>query len=478
MLDLFKSKAGWAVLESFLKAKSQGEAARREAANDRLSIYHDSWKDLLKKILATQFQPENFKKILLMENTSQNILKKVVKDVSVIYKESPRRSFGTKPNDLLEGIYKELEIDEFMKKVNRYGNLLYDLLIRVGWDFEKEKITLNLNTPANTSVIQRDGHPEEAAAVYYDIDYIDTKFKAEKYYIYWSADEHFLFDDKLRVYAPSEDNKDMLNPFNVLPFAILHIEQIPDCFWNPTAGADLVEGTLNVGFKRTLKDYSFKFQSFKQPWVRSQNAEDIPKQLLLDPAFAIALTGEGSEIGALDLQANFTEMDQTLQGDINAFLGTYGLSVDMFTVSPNELSGKALTMKNRGLREIREAQLPAYRRLENDIFKLIRTVWNTYNPGKKIPEELEFKVDFAELEMYVDPKDKRDQARADLKDGLLSPGEYYMIFNPDIKDEKEAEKKITENLSKTEKIKGGRGVFGIQDIFGMGNGAEDQGGGF
>jgi hypothetical protein len=239
----------------------------------------------------------------------------------------------------------------------------------------------------------------------------------------------------------------MVNPFKKLPFVIVHINQLPGMFWNPTEGNDLVEGTKNAGFKRTLKDQLFKHQSFKQLWIRSPKGDVSPQQVS-DPLSAFQLTGENSEVGVLDLVAAFDQLDRTMQSDINSFLATYGLSVDMFAVSGEEASGKALTIKNRGLRDIRETQLPVFRRVEQELFEMIRLVYNTYNPGAKIPETLEFKVDFAELETYIEPMEKRKQKQWDVQNGVLSPAKFYMEFNPDVVDETEAEKLMAENLKK------------------------------
>jgi len=339
--------------------------------------------------------------------------------------------------------------------------LLNDALIRVGWDTELKRITLDLNTPANTSVIQRDNYPEQAAAVYYDFEYVDDQFKGEKLKVFWSDFEHFLFkesedkDGLLRIDTriPAEDNPDMINPYGKLPFIILHMRQIPSIFWNPTGGSDLVEGTTSVGFKRTLKDYLFKNQSFKQLWLRAQNTDGIADDMLSDPLSMFKLNGESAQVGVLDITAAFAELDTTIQSDINAFLSTYGLSIDMFATSGEEASGKALNIKNRGLREIREKQLPKFRRVESELFDMIRLVYNTNNPGS-IPKTLEFKIDFAELETYIEPMQRRLQAKWDLDNGLISPAQFFMLFNPDIVDEKDAETRIIENAAKVKELQG------------------------
>lgn len=454
--QLFESRAAQIVLRSYLQAKAMEERSRKTKANERLAIYHDDWESILETILQGQFHPDNYKKIRLLKNTSQNILRKVVDDVSVVYKVVPARDYGD--NEIMDEIYGYLDIDEFMKQVNQYSFLCKDLLIRVGWDADLKKVTLDINTPANTSIIQRDNYPQQAAAVYYEIEYIDDQFKVEKKYIFWSDFEHFVFTEKeiskgmtFFAEAPAEDNPDMENPYGKLPFVVLHMKPLPGMFWNTSSGSDLIQSTTTTGFKRTMIDYLFKHASFKQPVITADDADKIPKDLLMDPLTAWGLTGNATAT-LLDFTAAFTELGSKIQSDINATLTTYGLSVDMFTISPNEASGKALQVKNRGLQEIREAQLPTFRRVERELFEMIRLVYNTYNPGA-IPETLEFKIDFAELETYQDPMEERKQAQWDVEKGIISPAQFYMAFNPDITDEADAEKAMSENLAKYKKMK-------------------------
>jgi hypothetical protein len=448
--NLFKDKSAAVVLQSFLKAKEMEEKSRKELSNNRLAIYHDDWDSILETILQAQFIAANYKKIKLLKNTTQNILKKVTDDISIVYKVAPTRDYGD--NEKVAEIYGYLNIDEFMMQANQYATLLNDIAIRPGWDNELKKITLDLQTPANTSVIQRDNYPQQAAAAYYDVEYIDSVFNTTKWNVFWSDFEHFLFDDRGNVKAPADNNPDMLNPYGKMPFVFVHMKPRPGMFWNPNSGKDLVDGTTITGVKRTMKDYLLKFQSFKQLWFRAQKG-DVPPEQASDPASAFLLTGENSEVGVLDLTAQFEAMEQTLQADVNSFLTTYGLNVDMFAVSGEEASGKALNIKNRGLREIREKQLPIFRRVESELFSMIRLVWNTNNPGAKIPDTLEFKIDFAELETYIEPMEKRKQAQWDVQNGIMSPGQFYMTFNPNVVEEEEAETRMAENLLKYKNMK-------------------------
>lgn len=476
MIELWKGRTAEAVLQSYLRAKEQEEKTRRDGAHDRLSIYHDDWKDLLDGILRTQFSSKNYGKLLLALDTSQNVLKNVVKEVSILYKKAPTRDTGE--NEILDEAYSYLNIDEFMMRVERYGFLLNDVLVRVGWDRDLKRVTLNLQTPADTSVIQRPDYPEQAGGIYYPVEYADDKFKTEKLNVYWDDFEHFLFDDKGNAKPPSEDNPEMKNPYGILPFIVLHMEQIPGMFWNPTGGSDMVDGTKLTGMKRTLKNHLFKWQSYKQPWVKAMNAKDIPEEMLTDPSAFWKLYGEGAGVGFLDLQADLKMLNDTIRDDMNAFLATYKLSADMFTSSPDEMSGRALIVKNRGLAEIRESHLPYFRNLEYSLAQMIVHVSEVAN-GKKLgvePDgrvelpELDFSIDYAEMNTYTDPMEQRKQADHDVQKGIISPAQYYMQFNPDITDEAEAERAMTDNLAKYKEMQG-KG-FNLQSYFGGDEGQE------
>jgi len=478
-MNLWDGRSAEMVLKSYLQAKEREEKERKSKSSDRLSIYHDDWDSILKDLLRTQFNPKNYDRIMLALDTTQNIVKKVVREVSILYKKPPVRDIP-KGNPLGD-IYEYLDIDEFMKRVERYAFLLNDVLIRVGWDAQLERVTLDLNTPADTSVIQRDDYPEQAAGIYYPIEYADDQFKTVKKNVFWSDFEHFIFDDRGNAQPPSDDNPEMKNPYGVLPFAVLHLEPIPGMFWNPTGGSDLIDGTKLVAMRRTMKGHLFKWQSFKQPWIKSMDAKNVPDEFLIDPSAAVKLWGEGAEIGFLDLQADLHALDEAIKADMNAFLSTYGLSVDMFAATPDETSGRALAIKNRGLAEIREGHLPFFHRLEYDLAQMIQHVYEVNTAGKK-PEygpnskvalpDVKFSIDYAELNTYTDPMEKRRQAQWDLEHGLISPGQFFMMFNPDIGDEVKAEETIIENMAKTKDMQG-KG-FNLGKYFGEDN--KQQGG--
>jgi hypothetical protein len=225
MADLFESKVPDVMLKVHLEAKSQAEKERRDKANIRLGIYHDDWEDILEGELKQQFVPENYDNVKLSKNISQNPTKQIIKEISLVYKDHPNRVLLTQDKVIQDKTYDEvreyLKLDSLYKQVNRYLNLLNDVLIQVGWDESKQQIKLNIITPAVASVIQEPNEPEQAYAVYYEVEYADSEYNVEKKFIYWDPEYHFLFDEAGNNFAV-EDNPEMINPYKILPFVVLH----------------------------------------------------------------------------------------------------------------------------------------------------------------------------------------------------------------------------------------------------------------
>lgn len=433
---------------AFLKAKKQSEEQRKDKSNDRMLIYHDDWQDLLDRVLQKQFHPDNYKNARISLDTSQNILKRVIQETSLVYKEAPTRTIQRDGKTLEQGVdlYNDVKKDVFMKKINRYMNLLNDVIIHVYWDDELERVGLKMLTPAVTSVVQDPEQPERAKALFYDYDLIDTdSYGEEKYCVYWDAENHFIFNKEKPAITkpPSENNPEKNNFYGELPFVFVHKQKIDGRFWNPTSGNDLVEGTVWNGVKKTGKNYLLKTQSFKQPYVTGE--VKIPPEMRTDPLTVWMVKGVNATMGTLDLMADFDKIDRAITKDANDYLATYGLSLESFSTTSVAVSGRALEVKNRGLRELREDQIEIFREVEQELLHKI-TIVNNYHNSKKIPEGLNLKIDFGEIDLYTDPMDLRTRAEWDLKKGIISPAQFYMTFNPDVKNEDEAKRIISENL--------------------------------
>lgn len=446
--------------KNFLKTKWEADQARQKEAQEKLDIYMDDFKDIIENKISDLFHPDNVKRLRYHVNQSLNILKRVINEISTIYKEEAQRTLNVE-NTRYDELKKLNNFDILGKKVNRYTNLLNETLVKVG--FREGRVVYDIITPNICMVIQNEADPTKADAIIYMVTQANTRGSKKIRYHYWSLDGDYLIYDEVfrivgRVYDSADESgqlppypyKDPDNPGSyILPFVVSH-RQAPDSnFWDQDSGRDLYNAAVMTAIKMTLFDYYFKVGSFKQMYIIGDEAE-MPGDQILDPLTVLRGSGEGAALGVLDREIAMKQLQDAIVFQLNSIINNYGISADQWTLSIAELSGIALRIRNMPLMEIRQDQLPFYRQFERDLFKVTRVVNNAHLVARTqvIPEKAEFSVDFAEITFPEDPIQALKHATDQLKAGLISLGQFYMIFNPDEKDEKEAETKIIENLSK------------------------------
>jgi hypothetical protein len=465
---MFNSIVPQTVEQSFLRAKWQNEEDRQADAQNRLDLYSDNYADIIEEALSEQFCKENYERLRFFINHSQNIFKRVVNQISMVYKAEAQRTLSVE-SDRYEEIKDDIDIDSRLRKVNRLTNALNEVIVVVA--VRDGRLCYDLVTPNVCGVVQNEKDPTKMDALCYQTTSVNTASSSDINYAYWSvAGEHAILDKDFKVveliYSPTGDDatlgaypyKDADGRF-VIPAVVSHREHPEDKFWDQDAGADLYNAAVALGVKMTLMDYYFKSASFKQPYVIGPNI-DIPMNQIMDPTSWIKVNAPDpnstAEVGLLDLQIAIDKLIEAITFQINSVINNYGISADMWTMSISEMSGRALKIRNMALLELRQEQVPMYRRFEMDLFAITRIVNNAHAKFMKwavIPEDADFTVDFGEIEFPEDPVYEIDLEKKRLDLGLISPGKFYQRFNADITDEAEAEKLWMKNIKALAELK-------------------------
>ena len=451
---LFNSQAQAAIEASLVRAKWDAEAARMTEAGNRLDLYSDDYETIVRDTMKTLFHKDNYERLYYHVNGSQNILKRVVNELSMVYKSEANRALSVK-SDRWDAIKDESDIDARMRRVNRLTNLLNDVIVKPG--VRGGRIVYDIITPDICTVFQREDDPTEIQALMWLRTAVNTASSAVVEYEYMDDQGWWLvLNEKFSV------KEEYFNPSTYpyrdaegrpLMLAVPVHRQHPECsFWDQDSGRDLYNAAVMMGVKMTLMDYYFKTASFKQPYIIGG---DAPSKQVMDPTTVLTVKAidpqTSPEIGTLDLQPHLQQLVDALVFQLNTVINNYGISADMWTLSVNEMSGRALKIKNRALLEQREEQIPTYRQAEGRLFEATRAVNNahaSFMGWDEIPDEAELEVDFAEIDFPEDPNYEIDLEAKRLRAGIISPGQFYMKFNPDFKSEKEAEKAWLENLEK------------------------------
>lgn len=456
----FNSIAQKIIESSLIAAKFQAEQERMEEAANRLSIYQDDYEEIIKDTLKTLFCKENYDALQYHVNQSQNVLKRIINEISMVYKAEANRTLDVKSNRF-EELKDEIGMDHRMKRINRLANLLNEVLVRPG--VRNGKIVWDIITPDICTIIQDEGDPTRITAACWQKTLVNTMGNSTIEYEYMDDLGYWgVLDSNFKpvfwFYEPETTPYRDADGRPVLMLVPIHRQSPESVFWDQDSGRDLYNAAVGIGWKLTLKDYYFKTASFKQIYAIGAEIK-IPDKQRMDPTTMIKVLLDPNtqgEVGVLDIQIAIDKLNESLTFDINGLINNYGISADMWSLSVSEMSGRALKIKNRALLELRQEQLPTYRDGEAELFEKTRILNNAHSGfygWEKIPDKAVFSIDHGEIEFQEDPAEELDLETRRLKTGIQSLGQFYQHFNPDVKDETEAEKTIIDNLNKLKALR-------------------------
>lgn len=459
MIDLFKSQVKQTIKTSVLEAKERAEKDRMDEAQKKLDLFKDDYEDIIRDRISQLFHEKNYERLYYHVNQSQNILKRVIKEISTIYKSEAKRTLSAECKRY-EELKTQIKFDVMLKKVNRYTNLMNETLLKIG--VRGGKIVYDIITPNICIVIQNEDDPTEPDAILYSLTKTNLLIgKATINWFYWDIDgNHFILDEDFRIIEVIYDAEIAPSPYfdadndkYILPFVVFHREYPDYSFWDQDTGRDLYNANLAIGVNMTLLDYYFKVCSVKQVYIVGDTSK-VPSEQVLDPLSVFSVpAAEGASVGTLDMQINLEQLVKSITFQINGIINNYGISADQFSLQISEMSGRALKIRNRALMEIREEQMPLYRDSETELYnktRIVNNAWPAFFP--KMNEKAELSVDFGEIEFPDDPMDEIELQGKKLRMGIISLGQFFQFFNPDIKEENEAEKEIINNLKKLQEL--------------------------
>lgn len=445
------------IQQSIMRARLASNAERKLEACKRLDYYKGDQLDRLDKVLATQFaHPER----LRLQKQFTNITRRIINEVSVVYKTPPQRKLLQKGNPLkgpkLEAYQKMLEgakMDAVMKKVNRYTNLLSTVGVQAVW--RNDHLELDILTPDYLNVVQDPRDPTRCAAVIIEQSFADTvaldtpgnPYGANKLYIAWTPKQHQVFNEQ-GITRDDLANKDGVNPYGLIPIAWFRDSYPDGYFWNES-GADLINAQDLINVKLTELNQLIKMQSFSIPVL----VGTAPKEgLTIDPSNYIEIPlADAIDKGQPDFKfvspnPKINELLEAIKEDVRRIADDWGLSMSSFKLEGGAASGLSLKIQNVRLIERREDDVELYQGYEKDLFRIMRAVHNEHCPvGEEIPEDAELSVNFAELEFPEDPTAEDARWITRINQGVRNRAQWLMAIDPDIKTEEEAEKILMKN---------------------------------
>ena len=370
-----------------------------------------------------------------------NLTKKLINRISLVYKDAPIR-------DVENDSYYELTQDKDwrMKSFERIHNLLGTVAIHIAWEDGKFKY----NPVMNFVPIMDPYDPLKPIGVTYPLNKAtgDWRQTKEDIFVYWSAEEHYMFDSAGSIIKVNEDN---INPYGVLPFVFVQPTHMVDEFWNEGA-MDIALGNKQIDLAMTMLQHHIRTaggQFVIEGRVDANNIElGLNKVVVVD---------EGN-MSNLSTNTDVTSIKEGIEFQLKTIAFNNNLNFD-FGLSGSK-SGVALKIENLELLEAREDEVEKWRRSEKEIYDVERQILQV-ETGLQLPDQIT--LDYAEVK-FPDYDKEREEWDWNFKHGLADRYDYLMAQDPDkfpdrqtaidFLDEKKQETDNVNNLFKLNRTNG------------------------
>jgi len=402
--------------------ESTANKERKEETTKRISFYHDQQLDRLSEQLDTLFSdPSNMVQVEL------NIVKKIINNLSQVYREPPSRTVDGTDRDaeIYQTITEQCSLDLKMKQASRYTKLLKTILLRPVW--RNDHIDLDLLC-GNILDIETGDSPEDLQRILIT-DYGSSNKIEDIEYSLWTADTFQRLDYRGSILDEQP------NPYRVLPF-------IPVFDYMPTGsqfwlggGDDIISLQESINMALTDLLFLMRMQAFGVGYVKSSSPGG--GSVRVDPGTLIELPTDG-EIGFKAQQAEIEQVLAAIDKLVKWACVSNGLSAGSMSTDPTEQSGVAKIVDNKELSELRLDDIALFRSYEKKLFDLMRTVWNVHNPKQKLSEKATLAIDFYDPSPKVSPKEQAETWNMLLEMGIATAVDVIMERNKDLKTREDA----------------------------------------
>tara|TARA_Y100001963_G_scaffold33787_1_gene46894 strand:+ start:543 stop:1853 length:1311 start_codon:yes stop_codon:yes gene_type:complete len=337
-----------------------------------------------------------------------NLTKKLINRISLVYKDAPLRGVE---NDSYYTLTQDK--DWKMKSFERIHNLLGTIAVHIAW----EDGAFKYNPIMNFCPIMDPYNPLKPIGVTYPLNKAtgDWRQTKEDIYVYWSAEEHYMFDSAGKVIKINEDN---INPYGVLPFAFIQPTHIVDEFWNEGA-MDIALGNKQIDLAMTMLQHHIRTAGGQFVIEGRVDANNI--QLGLNK---VVVVDEGN-MSNISSNTDVTSIKEGIEFQLKTIAFNNNLNFD-FGLSGSK-SGVALKIENLELLEAREDEVEKWRRAEKDIYNIERQIL-AVETGQQLPDGIT--LDYAEVK-FPDFDREREEWDWKFKHGLADRYDYLMAHDPD-----------------------------------------------
>ena len=414
----------------------QANQQRKADAVKRLAFYEDQQLDYIQARLAEIFsEPEKLSPVFV------NVVKKVVNNLAAVYGMPAIRSVEGTDRDqaIFEEISTSTGLPVKLKAASRYTKLLKTILLRPVWRGGR----MDLDVLTGEILDVQTGDTAEDLRAVLVTHYPESGKQDEVEFSHWTAEVFQRLDYQGNVIREEP------NPYHVVPYVPCWDRCPLNDFWL-SGGDDLV--TLQEAINEKLTDllYVIRMQGFGVGWIRKKN--QAGGQIGVNPGTLVELPENGA-LGFESQEAPIGEILEAIEFLISQAAISNGLSVSTLSTKVTRESGLAKVQQQRELEELRRDDIELWRRYEQNLFQMFKTVWNVHNPARQISAAARLVTDFHDPKPQISVSDQVEAWTSLIAMGAISPVDVAMERNQDLKTREQAAAWLEQIRAENEKFR-------------------------
>ena len=344
------------------------------------------------------------------------LTRRVINRVSLVYMNPPIREYT---NETLQEFTKQK--DHKMQRAERLTNLLECLLVKPTW----RNGLIEYDIIRDYEPIFGDD-PLTPVAITYPLSVKDNVMDTTpELWAYWDDENHYNYEKSTgRLIAP-EDNPEMSNPYNILPFVECYRDGKPEASYLDTdASNGLIATNEMVNVAEFNKAANLQFQSFGFGFISGSNIDYDKIEIGQDKWSAL---GHDGTLGMVSPPNTVDSISNAITNSYKLLAQNYGLDASFAEGTAAE-SGISRRLRLQELLDNRSSDVTRWNDIEKKIFEVearILTIEVSRDAGFLL------NVDYTESTDILSAEEQRAKWDWELSNGLIDKADVLMQQDPD-----------------------------------------------
>jgi len=351
------------------------------------------------------------------------LTRRVINRVSLVYMQPPIREYT---NEVLQDFTKQK--DHKMQRAERLTNLLECLLLKPTW----RNGLIEYDIIRDYEPIFGDD-PLTPIAITYPLSVKDNVMDTTpELWAYWDDEHHYTYEKTTGKVMTTEDNPEMANPYQILPFVECYRDGKPEASYLDTdASNGLIATNEMVNIAEFNKAANLQFQSFGFGFISGSNIDYDKIEIGQDKWSAL---GHDGTLGMVSPPNTVDSISSAITNSYKLLAQNYGLDAS-FAEGVSAESGVSRRLRMQELLDNRSSDVTRWNDIEKRIFEVEARIL-----AVEVGRDAGFlmNVDYTESTDILSAEEQRVKWDWELSNGLIDKADILMQQDPDKYEDRQA----------------------------------------